>query len=193
MAACTLLTRGCDLFIGAMEVAACAMLFVSGSARAQSATASDLPSTAEELSAVKAESVRLRGLIPSQSHAMMDVSYHFTNLWFAGQHSNWPLAQFYLNEVRNHIKWSIRLVPVRKTKNGPVKLADKFEPFDNAKLAEIQKQIAAKDRKQFSAAYRDAMTGCNDCHAASDKPYLLVTVPRRATAEGIDFASQKGQ
>jgi hypothetical protein len=193
MAASTLPTRSRSLFTAAMAVLAVTILFVSNSVQAQTIVVSDPPSMTEELAAIKAENLRLRGLTPSQSHSMMDVGYHFANLWFAGQESNWPLAQFYLGEVRSHIKWSIRLVPVRKSKNGEVKLADKFESFDGVKLAEIQKQIAAKDRKQFGVAYRDAMSGCNDCHTASDKPYLQVAVPHKVLAEGIDFTPQKGE
>jgi len=34
---------------------------------------------------LKAEIDELRGQLPSQSHAMMDVDYHFSNLWFAGR------------------------------------------------------------------------------------------------------------
>jgi len=49
------------------------------------------------------EVARRRRLVPSQSHAMQDVICHYTNLWFAGQKANWPLAQFYLNETRSHI------------------------------------------------------------------------------------------
>src|SRR5262245_37292683 len=37
---------------------------------------------------------RLKTLVPSQSHSMMDVGYHWTNLWFAGKKKNWPLAEF---------------------------------------------------------------------------------------------------
>jgi hypothetical protein len=129
----------------------------------------------------------MRGLFPSQSHAMMDVSYHFSNLWFAGRHANWPLAEFYLNETRNHIKWAIRLVPVRKTSAGPLKLDDIFASFDAAKLGAIQTEIAAKDRKKFQSAYRDAIAGCNDCHEKADKPYLHVTVPLQPDAHGIEF------
>ena len=38
-----------------------------------------------EISRLKAEIEQLRGRLPSQSHAMMDVGYHFSNLWFAAQ------------------------------------------------------------------------------------------------------------
>jgi len=167
-----------------------AIVFSFNHANAQSMAAADSPPP-DELAALKSENVKLRSLIPSQSHAMMDVSFHFTNLWFAGQEKNWPLAQFYLNETRSHIKWSLRLVPVRKTTHGELKLQDKFDPFDADRLAEIQKQITAQDRKLFSVAYRDAMSGCNECHAAADKPYLLVVVPDKATAQGIQFKPNK--
>jgi hypothetical protein len=70
---------------------------------------SPLTSTADdpaaELARLKAEIELLKSRLPSQSHAMMDVDYHFANLWFAGQSKNWPLAQFYLNETRSPLRW----------------------------------------------------------------------------------------
>jgi hypothetical protein len=41
-----------------------------------------------EIAQLKADLEQLKGRLPSQSHAMMDVDYHFTNLWFAGQSKN---------------------------------------------------------------------------------------------------------
>ena len=45
-----------------------------------------------DVAALKAEIEALKRLVPSQSHAMADVDYHFANLWFAAQNANWPLA-----------------------------------------------------------------------------------------------------
>ena len=53
---------------------------------------------AAEVARLKDEIERLKALMPDQSHVMKDVAYHFSNLWFAGQAQNWPLAGFYLNE-----------------------------------------------------------------------------------------------
>jgi hypothetical protein len=50
----------------------------------------------------------LEDLIPDQAHIMADVADHFTNLWFAGTAENWPLAEFYLNETRSHLRWAVR-------------------------------------------------------------------------------------
>jgi hypothetical protein len=71
------------------------------------------PRSDSEIAPLREEVARLRRLVPSQSHAMQDVSYHYTNLWFAGQKANWPLAQFYLNETRSHISWAVRIIPKR--------------------------------------------------------------------------------
>ena len=49
---------------------------------------------------------------------MIDVEYHFANLWFAAKSSNWPLATFYLNETRGHLNWSLRVRSVRKLADG---------------------------------------------------------------------------
>ncbi len=174
-----------------LYMVSCAALFLvvcGDSTQAQSTADSHAPQAADPYNINN-----LRALFPSQSHAMMDVSYHFTNLWFAGQHANWPLAQFYLNETRNHIKWAIRLVPVRKTSTGSLKLDDIFESFDASKLGAIQTEIAARNRKKFNSAYRDAMQGCNDCHEKADKPYLQVTVPPQPDAHGIAFEPKPEQ
>src|SRR5262245_41046865 len=51
------------------------------------------------------EVAQLKALVPSNSHIMMDVQFHWTNLWFAGRRKNWPLAQYFFNESRGHIQW----------------------------------------------------------------------------------------
>jgi cytochrome c553 len=179
-------------FASAMLTGLVAMLSVANAPEAQSATEAAAPqAVADEIAALKAENERLKSLVPSQSHAMMDVAYHFTNLWFAGEQRNWPLAQFYLNESRSHIRWAIRIAPVRRAAAGEVKLEEIFTAFDNTLLAEIQKQIAAKDRKAFAVAYQAALGGCNGCHAASDKPFLHVRIPDQQEVRIIDFKPAK--
>jgi len=56
-------------------------------AAAQPATAA-----ADEIAALKADVEVLKGKAPSASVAMADVGFHWSNLWFAAQSGNWPLA-----------------------------------------------------------------------------------------------------
>ena len=87
-------------------------------------------------------------MVPDQSHAMKDVGYHFSNLWFAGQKQNWPLAKFYLDETRSHLRWAVRIIPVRKTKAGDLDLKGILDAVDNTLLAQI------RDRDRFQKAGR---------------------------------------
>ncbi|HEY7186800.1 MAG TPA: hypothetical protein VH436_09635 [Vicinamibacterales bacterium] len=61
-----------------------------------------------DLKTLAADLERLRALVPSNSHIMMDVQWHWTNLWFAAQAKNWPLATYQFNETRGHMQWLIR-------------------------------------------------------------------------------------
>src|SRR5437867_12932811 len=107
-----------------------------------------------ELAALRAEVEVLKGKAPDQSHAMKDVGYHFANLWFAGQKQNWPLAKFYLDETRSHLRWAVRIIPVRKTKAGDVDLRGILEAVDNTMLSEIQKAIEKQEIKTFADTYK---------------------------------------
>src|SRR5262245_59770075 len=64
------------------------------------------------MESLPAEVAQLKALVPSNSHIMMDVQWHWTNLWFAGQKKNWPLAQYWFSEMRGHIIWLTRKSPI---------------------------------------------------------------------------------
>jgi hypothetical protein len=140
-----------------------------------------------EVAKLRSELEQLRGRLPSQSHAMMDVGYHFANLWFAGQSKNWPLAQFYLDETRSHLRWAVRIVPVRRTSAGELDLRGLLEAVDQAGMEEIDKAIVGRDSDAFTAAYRQALVGCYTCHKAADKPYLRPRIPEQPEARIINF------
>src|SRR5579862_5034551 len=46
---------------------------------------------------------RLKDITPPMSHPMADAAFNATNLWFAGEKKNWPLANYFLGETRNRI------------------------------------------------------------------------------------------
>jgi hypothetical protein len=135
-----------------------------------------------------AEIEALKGKLPDQAHAMQDVGYHFSNLWFAGQNDNWDLAQFYWNEVRSHLHWAVRIIPVRKDNEGnDVKLEEILAAFENGPLKQLNDTIASKDRSQFEQAYRATIEGCYSCHKASDKPFIRPQVPTEPETPVINF------
>ena len=130
----------------------------------------------------------ISGRLASQSHAMADVGYHFTNLWFAADKENWPLAGYYLGETRSHLRWAVRMHPVRKTKAGAdVDLNGILDAVDKSFLTELAKTIENKDLAGFKTAYRQSLEGCYACHLASEKPFLRPQVPTAPSATIINF------
>jgi hypothetical protein len=179
------------LFTAVVATAAYFSLPASRTASAQSATQTPVgagDSAAAEIAAMKNEIELLKGKVPDQSHAMKDVGYHFTNLWFAGQKQNWPLAKFYCDETRAHLKWAVRIIPVRKTTGGSLDLKQILDGIDQSLFAAVQKAIDSKNAADFSEAYRNALGGCYSCHVAAEKPYLRLHVPEQPEARIIDFA-----
>ena len=88
-----------------------ALLWLSGSVMAgcqpAPAAAPAAPARDEKASSLEADVAHLKDITPSQSHTMIDVGYHMSNLWFAAQHRNWDLAAF---EVDGRLVWDPVLV-----------------------------------------------------------------------------------
>jgi hypothetical protein len=146
------------------------------------------PGQKGELAALKAEIARLKEVAGDQAHAMVSVAYHFDNLWFAGKAGNWALAEFYWNETRSHLRWAVRVIPVRKDSAGQeVDLRAILQAVENTPLKDLQGAIKAKDREKFAAAYRFTLEGCYSCHKAAEKPYLRPQVPERPAESAINF------
>ena len=109
------------------------------------------PASDEKVSAFAADVAHLKDITPSQSHTMIDVGYHMSNLWFAAQQHNWDLAAFEEDETRNRIRWTIRINPTRKKPDGElVDIKGIFDGirFDNPAAAE------GRGRKEGRACVR---------------------------------------
>ena len=127
---------------------------------------------------VATDLTRLKAVVPSQSHAMADVGYHWAGLWFAGQQGTWALAQFFFDETRQHIKWTIAIRPVRKDPDGhDVDLKSIYEAVDSSAFATVKRAIEEKDSGAFTTAYKQSLEACYSCHKTSGKPYLRPMVP----------------
>ena len=141
-----------------------------------------------DLETLRADVARLKANAPSQSHTMSDVGYHWTNLWFAGEKKNWPLAMFYFDETRQHILWTIRLRPVRKGPDGSdVNLVPIFEGIDSSAFKAMAEAIQKEDAQAFAAAYRTTLEACYGCHKSSGKPYLRPMIPTAPSQSIINF------
>jgi hypothetical protein len=141
-----------------------------------------------DLAALGAEVTRLKGVAPSASVAMADVGFHWTNLWFAGEQQNWPLANYYFSEARNHVRWLVRITPTPKGPTGDlVDLQGIFDGIDTSAFKDVKDAIDARDQHRFAIAYRQALEACYSCHKAVGRPYLRPQIPQSAPQSIINL------
>ena len=142
---------------------------------AQQGRAAAPPPTLESLAADVAQ---LKAIVPSNSHIMMDVQFHWTNLWFAAQKKNWPFAQYQFNEMRGHIIWLTRKSPTIRAQDGTdVDIKSIFDGVDTSSLADLKAAIEKKDSVRFVATYKTKIESCYSCHKAVGRPYLRPMIP----------------
>jgi len=183
----------CAIAVGSFTLA---LVFVRGldslpqtPAHAQGVAAPTQADQKTQVEQLQAEVKRLNELIPDQAAVMGHLSYHFSNLWFAGKDENWDLADFYLGETRANLRWAARVKPKRKDLEGKetVDIVAIAQAMDNGPFTDMKKAIAAKDKISFVKLYNDALTGCYACHKASFKPYLRPQIPEAPETRMINF------
>src|SRR5215813_13512474 len=144
-----------------------------------------------DLSALNNDVARLKSIVPSNAHIMEDVSFHFSSLWFAGQKKNWPLAMFYYNESRNHIRWLLQKNPTTKTPEGEVvNLQGIFDGIDTSVLPMLKKSIEDKNSEEFNSAYKLTLEACYSCHKSAGRPYLRPMIPTAPPQSIINFNTE---
>jgi hypothetical protein len=130
------------------------------------------------LASLQADVAHLKDLVPPHSHPMVEAGMFAANLWFAGEMKNWPLADYYLNETRNRIRWEVHINPSPKGPDGnPVDMQSIFDGIDNGTLPKVHNAIAMKDSKEFAVEYKRLLEECYSCHKAAARPYIRPMVP----------------
>ena len=141
------------------------------------------------MESLPAEVAQLKALVPSNSHIMMDVQFHWTNLWWAGRRRNWPLALYYFNETRGHMQWLIRKSPMIRSQldQKDVDISGIFDGIDTSSLAAVKAAIEHKDGAQFASSYRTMLESCYSCHKSVGRAYLRPMIPTQQTQAILNF------
>jgi len=144
--------------------------------------------SAPAASAATGDVAYLKSVVPTQSHTMMDAAYHWSNLWFAAEKKNWPLARYFFGEARQSIRWTILLRPVRQLPDGKsVDVKGMFTAIDMSAFAAVQLALEDEDHDAFVTSYKSALAGCYSCHVSSGLPFLRPVVPTTPPSTVLNF------
>jgi hypothetical protein len=120
------------------------------------------------------EIARLKEQLPGLGEYMTTIQLHAAKLSFAAGASNWALATYELDELKETFDG---LDGLHIVKNG-VQLSGVIESLENSQLASLRSAIVARNRNAFSEAYGETLAACNGCHRPAGYPFIVIRPPR---------------
>lgn len=106
---------------------------------------------------------------PGLGTIMIEYSRRVSAMYYAAKGGNWGMADYQLKEARE-----IQEVG-EHTRPGHAAM---LKAFESANLEKLDTAIKAKNWKEFTGAFKEAVAGCNGCHAASGYPYIKYQLPK---------------
>jgi hypothetical protein len=120
----------------------------------------------------------LAAIQPGLGTVMTEYGNRFTDAYYAAKGGNWGLAQYQVHEMMETQEVGETTRPNR---------ADALKGFEEGYLAALQEPIKNKDFAAFEAAFKEAVGGCNGCHAGTGHAFVKYVLPKAPVEAYIDF------
>lgn len=106
---------------------------------------------------------------PGLGEFMSNIQVHHAKLWFAGINSNWKLADFEINEIRETLD-DIQKFSVDRPEVKSIKMIDPA-------IDSVSHAIKRQDSHLFKRSFGVLTTTCNHCHNATDHGFNVIIIP----------------
>jgi hypothetical protein len=106
---------------------------------------------------------------PGLGTVMIEYAHRFGTMFYSAKGGNWGMAAYQLKEMREIQEVGETTRPAR---------AAPLKAFESANLDKLEATIKGKDFKKFDGAFKQAVEGCNGCHAATGFGYIKYQLPR---------------
>jgi hypothetical protein len=124
---------------------------------------------------------------PGLGEFMIATQLRHAKLWFAGKQNNWDLAAYEIDEIKEGLEDAARLHP---TFDG-VPVAEMIKTIIDPRIEELEKAVRAKSSAKFMVAFDKLTSGCNNCHAGANKPFIRIQRPTESPLTNQNFAPEK--
>ena len=142
-----------------------------GNASAQtSGGTADLQNTIKRM---QADLANAKELTPGLGEYMTTIQLHAGKLWFAAKASNWELAEYELDELKETMEAAKRL---NLEKNG-IKISGVLDSVLQTQVAELDKSIKSKSPADFQKSYDGTLYACNGCHTETGYKFMQIVRP----------------
>ena len=110
---------------------------------------------------------------PGLGEFMTTMQLHMGKVWFAGKSSNWDLARYEIDELREAMEAAQNL---HATKNG-VDISKVLAAVNQSQISQLSEAVDKKNQRNFTHAYNEALSACNGCHEESGHGFIKITRP----------------
>jgi hypothetical protein len=124
-------------------------------------------SIAEENSGQRATSY-----VPRLADLMIVVQIRHAKLFYAVKARNWPLADYEMEQLAGTLVEAGRYYP---TTAPPMTLAEQIR-------SSLSEAIKTKNEAKFDQAFDEMNAGCNRCHGAADRAFIVIRRPSYPSA-----------
>jgi hypothetical protein len=114
-----------------------------------------------------------KDLAPGLGEYMTTIQLHAGKLWFAAKASNWELAQYELDELKETMEAAKAL---NAEKNG-VKISGVLDSVLQTQVVELDKSIKSKSQTEFQKSYDETLSACNGCHTEASYKFIHIVRP----------------
>ncbi|EON79461.1 hypothetical protein ADIS_0028 [Lunatimonas lonarensis] len=102
------------------------------------------------------------------SRTMVEVSYRYSELYWAGEDQNWKYAEHQLEHLVEALEDGLTRRPVRATSS---------KDFLEKTVPSVEEAIASEDKAVFDEGFRTLTLGCNVCHAKEGEGFIRIQKP----------------
>lgn len=127
----------------------------------------------DSLKRVQAEVATAKELAPGLGEYMTTIQLHAGKLWFAAKASNWELAEYELDELKETMEAAKAL---NAEKSG-VKISSVLDSVLQTQVAELDKSIKSKSPAEFQRSYDETLSACNGCHTEAGYKFIHIVRP----------------
>ena len=135
--------------------------------------ASGLAALQDSLKRVQAELTTAKESMPGLGDYMTTIQLHAGKLWFAAKASNWELAEYELDELKETMEAAKGL---NAEKNG-VKISDVLDSVLQTQVTQLAESINRKNPAEFQKSYDETLSACNGCHTEAGYKFIHIVRP----------------
>jgi hypothetical protein len=116
----------------------------------------------------------LKDQTPGLGEYMSAIQLHISKIWFAGKVSNWDLAKYELNELREAVDGARALHVFRNTVN----ISAVLESVEQTQLLQLEQTMKVDKSQHFLNTYNQTISACNGCHQSAGYKFIHIIVPK---------------